>query len=264
MTPSQRVLITGSAGRIGRAAVKALTAQGHIVWGFDRSLTPGLPASQCVVTSLADVQALEQAMRQVDCLIHLAAAPDDSNFPRRLPPDDGDNFLSELVPSNIAGPYHVMEAARKAGVKRVILASTGQVIDGHLRQGNIPVTMSSLPKPRYLYACTKVFLEALGQVYATHHGMSVLAVRLGWCPRDLKQVSEIHQSSLAQDVYLSPVDAGAFFLRSVECPLWQGYVMLYATSKPLQQIQYDLEPAKKLIGFVPEQSWPTGADDFMN
>ena len=76
------------------------------------------------------------------------------------------------------------------------------------------------PRPRYLYACTKVFLEALGQVYARQHGIAVLAVRLGWCPRDAGQVEEIRQSELAQDVYLSPGDAGRFFAAAVEAATW--------------------------------------------
>src|SRR5437870_1958583 len=105
-------------------------------------------------------------------LFHLAATPDDARFPRGAPPDDGDNFLSELVPNNIVGPYQVLEAARTLKIPRVILASTGQVIDGHLRAGNIPVTPDSPPRPRYLYACTKVFLEALGQVYSRQHGIA--------------------------------------------------------------------------------------------
>ena len=61
-----------------------------------------------------------------------------------------------------------------------------------------------------------MFLEALGQVYAKEHGIEVLAVRLGWCPRDAGQVAEIRASELVQDVYLSPGDAGRFFAAAVE------------------------------------------------
>src|SRR5579871_6212794 len=108
MTP-HRVLVTGSAGRVGRAAVAGLTARGHTVIGFDVRPTPGLPPAQSVVAGLGDVQALRDAAKGVDCVIHLAATPDDARYPRGTPPDDGDNFLTELVPNNVIGPYHVME-----------------------------------------------------------------------------------------------------------------------------------------------------------
>lgn len=262
MSQPKRVLVTGSAGRVGRAAVRALVARGHHVLGFDRVPTPGLPAEQCILATLAEVEALNRAVIGVDCLIHLAAAPDDVRYPRGEPPDDGDNFLSDLVPSNLVGPYHVLEAARKAKLPRVVLASTGQVIDGHLREQNVPVTVGMLPRPRYLYACTKVFLEALGQVYARNHGIAVLAARLGWCPRDAGQVEEIRASRRAQDVYFSPGDVGRFFVGAVEVEKLPEFAVVYATSRPTYQLRYDLEPTRKLVGFEPQDAWPTGAEEY--
>ena len=259
MTP-QHVLVTGSAGRIGRAAVAALTARGHIVTGYDVRSTPGLPAERSLVAGVGDVEMLRRATTGVNTIIHLAATPDDARFPRGSPPDDADNFLSELVPNNIIGPYQVMEAARIAGIRRVILASTGQVVDGYLRAGHIPVTVESPPRPRYLYACTKVFLEALGQVYARQHGISVLAVRLGWCPRDAGQVAEIRQSELGQDVYLSPGDAGRFFIATVETEALPEYAVVYATSRFTHQLRYDLTNCRELLGWQPEEQWPQEID----
>jgi uronate dehydrogenase len=258
MTP-QRILVTGSAGRVGRAAVGGLTARGHTVVGFDVRPTPGLPPDRSVVAGLADVQTLREAARGVDCVIHLAATPDDAQFPRGAPPNDGDNFLSELVPNNVVGPYQVMEVVRSLGVPRVILASTGQVIDGHLRDGRIPVTPDSPPRPRYLYACTKVFLEALGQVYARQHSITVLAVRLGWCPRDAAQVAEIAASELGQDVFFSPGDVGRFFAAAVEAPELPPFGVVYANSRPSHQVRYDLTETKRLLGWEPQDKWPDGA-----
>src|SRR4051794_1569423 len=103
MTTQKRVLVTGSAGRVGRAVVKELHARGHHVVGFDVRPTPGIPAAQSVVGSLTDVDALRRAATGADSIIHLAATPDDTNFPRGQPPNDGDNFVSELVPNNIVG-----------------------------------------------------------------------------------------------------------------------------------------------------------------
>lgn len=255
-----RVLITGSAGRLGRAAVAELLARGHHVIGFDRIPTPGLPVS--IIANVTDAVALEAAVDDVDCLIHLAASPDDAKFPRGNPPDDGDNFIDELVPNNVMAPYYVMEAARKANVGRVILASTGQVVDGHLRAERIPVNGATATDPRYLYACTKVFLEALGHVYAKQHGMTVLAVRLGWCPRDLGQVAEIQSSELGQDVYLSPNDAGRFFACAVEAIALPPFSIVYATSQPTHCVRYDLAETTQLTGYAPQERWPTGSAEF--
>jgi len=136
----------------------------------------------------------------------------------------------------------------------VILASTGQVIDGHLRAGRIPVQPDMLPEPRYLYACTKVFLESIGQVYACWHGMTVLAVRLGWCPRP-GQEEELRQHEFGPDVYLSPDDAGRFFVAAVTSDQLPPYAVVYATSKPKRRLIYDLTETTRLTGYVPRDTW---------
>lgn len=254
---SQRVLVTGSAGRIGRAVVAELTARGHTVIGFDLMPTPGVLKENSFVGSLTDAEVLAKAITSADCVIHLAAAPDDSHFP----PADTDNFESELLPSNVLGSYRVMEAARRAGIRKVILASTGQVIDGHLEDRNIPVTVTAAYRPRYLYACTKVFLEMLGRVYAEQHGLKVIAVRLGWCPRP-GQAALIAADPEAQDVFLSPGDAGRFFAAAVETDVAKlpGWAAVYVTSKPRGPLLYDLALTEKLVGWSPTEQWPTGAE----
>jgi uronate dehydrogenase len=245
------ILITGAAGRLGRAMSAGLLGAKLTVRGYDLRPAPGLDTT---VGTLLDNTLLKQAMIGVDVLIHLAATPDDSQYP----PGDTDNFESELLPNNVLDSYRVLEAARRAGVKRVMLASTGQVVDGHLDTKNTPVTANAAYAPRYLYACTKVFLEQLGRTYAEHFDMSVLAVRFGWCPRDARQVAEIAADPEAQDVYLSPGDAGRFAVAAVNTPRWPKFAPVYCTSLPVSQLLYDLAPAEKLLGFVPQDRWPVG------
>ena len=117
-----------------------------------------------------------------------------------------------------------------------------------------------MPRPRYLYACTKVFLEALGQVYSKQHGIAVLAVRLGWCPRDAGQVEEIRRDERAQDVYLSPGDAGRFFAAAVEAATVPPYAVLYATSRYTHSLRYDLSEATRWLGWEPREQWPEGLE----
>ncbi len=257
-----RILVTGSAGRLGRAAVAELTTHGHHVIGFDLRPTPGLPKGQSLVASLSDVAAVREAARGVDRLIHLAATPDDACYPRAAAPNDTDNFLSGLVPNNIVALYQILEIARELKIPRVILASSGQVVDRHIDNKQIPLNKSARYAPRYLYACTKIFLEAVSEVYAREHEMTVIAVRLGWCPRDARQVAEIERSPEDQDVYLSPGDAGRFFRSCVEAEIPMGYHLTYATSQPIRTLLYDLAETTALTGYKPQDQWPTGASEW--
>ncbi|MBI2191306.1 MAG: NAD(P)-dependent oxidoreductase [Planctomycetes bacterium] len=241
---SLTVLVTGAAGRVGRAAAQELKARGHRVRAFDCMHSPGV--EDCIVGNLTDAEAVAKAMAGIECVIHLAATPDE------------DDFMSKLLPNNVIGLYHVMEAARQAGVKRLILASTGQVVWGH--EGPWPITPEMFPSPRNWYASTKLLAEAAGQAYAYRYGMSVLAVRLGWCPRTLGHVESIARSESAQDVYFSPGDAGRFFACAAESEKEIRFAVLFATSIPARKARYDLEPARRLIGYEPRETWPQGTE----
>lgn len=242
----KRVVVTGSSGRIGRAVVEELLRRGQDVRGFD--LIPNPSLADQVVGSLTDRQAVERAMVGRDTLIHLAATPDD------------DDFLSQLVPNNVIGVYHVMEAARAAGVKRLVLASSGQVVWYDRLRSERPIGTDVQPTPRYWYASLKVFLEAAGRSFAEKFGLEVLAIRLGWCPRTKEQVEEIRATDWAQDVYLSPGDAGRFFAQCVEAPSAFSFAVLYAMSRPVHRFRYDLEPTRRLVGFEPSEQWPQGIE----
>jgi nucleoside-diphosphate-sugar epimerase len=242
----RRVLVTGSAGRIGQAVVRELLRRGHTVRGFDRVATPGLADS--VVGGITDAAALARAMAGIETLVHLAATPDDADFE------------TELLPNNILGVYRVFEAARQAGVKRMILASSGQVVWYQRQRGPFPIGPDVPVTPRYWYAAAKVFLEAAGRAFAEAHGMSVLAVRLGWCPRTWEQVDELTALEPFHDVYLSPADAGRFFACAVEAVEPTSFAIVYATSQPVRTVNYDLESARALLGYVPQQKWPEGID----
>lgn len=241
-----RVLVTGSSGRIGRAAVKELIARGYTVRGFDRAPTPGL--ADMVVGDLTDAAAVARAVAGIETLIHLAATPDDADF------------FAEIVPNNVIGVYHVLESARAAGVRRLILASSGQVVWYERFRATAPISAETAPTPRSWYAAAKLFLEGAGRSFAEQFGQTVIAVRLGWCPRTPEQVEEIRTSDWAQDVYLSPGDAGRFFACAVEAPLDVPFAVVYATSLPVTRWMYDRGPAQRLLGYEPRERWPQGVE----
>lgn len=248
MNKTTPVLVTGSSGRLGRAAVLELQRRGHRVRGFDLTPTPGL--EDCVVASLLDRAALERAMAGVTSVIHLAATPDD------------DEFLERLLPNNLVGLYHTLEIARLSGVRRLVLASSGQVNWWQQMHGDFPIRPNDPLSPKAWYAATKAFMEAIGRTFVEMHGMSVIIARLGWCPRTPEQVAEIEASEHFQDIYLSPRDAGLFFACSIEAPETLRHAVVYATSKPRVRERFDLSSARTQIGYTPNDSWPTGCSDF--
>jgi nucleoside-diphosphate-sugar epimerase len=247
MGRSRKVLVTGSAGRVGRTAVAELKARGHYVRGFD--LVPTQGVDDFLVSDITDVLSIERAMNGIDTLIHLAAVPDD------------DDFLTKLLPNNVIGVYHVFEAARHAGVKRLILGSSGQVVWYQRFTGPLPIGVDAQPTPRAWYAVGKVFLEAAGRSFAEAHGMSVIAARLGWCPRTTEHCAELEQTEWGPDVYLSPGDAGRFFASAVEAQTEFQFAVLYACSRHMKCETYDMKPTKELLGFEPRDRWPEGVED---
>ena len=247
MSDPKTVLVTGSAGRVGQAAVQGLLERGHFVRGFDRAPSPGLP--EATVADLSDLEALKTALDGVEALVHLAATPDDVEDP-----------VNNLFPPNITGLYHTLELAREAGVQRLVLPSSGQVNWFRNFEGPWPLDETVPVSPKGWYAATKMFLESIGHSYAATHGMSVIIARLGWCPRDEGQVREIADETIYQDVYLSPADAGRFFIGCVEAAPEVRYEILYATSKPVETLRYRLDRAREIAAFEPQEQWPDGTE----
>lgn len=245
-SPARVVVVTGSAGRLGRAATRELLARGWRVRSFDRVASP---AGESIVADLADRAALDGALEGAAALVHLAATPDD------------DDFAARLLPDNLLGLHNVVEAAKAAGVPRLILASSGQVNFVQQYEGPWPIRVGDPLTPRGWYAVTKVALEAAGQIHARVTGHPVISVRLGWCPRDRAHAEELAQSFHGPHCYLSPHDAGTFFAAAVERPLPPGHHVVYASSRPAEITMLDLGPAKALLGWEPADRWPEGALD---
>lgn len=240
---SQKILVTGAAGAVGQAAIRALIARGHIIRGMDLRDSPA--AHESVIGSVADAAKVNEAMRGVDAVVHLAATVDDADF------------LTELLPNNIVALHYVMEAALREKVKRVILASTIQINGGRGRK----LTTLPIPPteawPMNAYAVTKLFAENLGKMYALRDGLSVICARIGFLPRDQATVSRFINRPGLQDIFLSHADAGRFFVRAVEA---QGveYAILWAMSRPPGDARFDLGPSRDTIGYEPQDVFPQG------
>jgi nucleoside-diphosphate-sugar epimerase len=245
MARAKAVLVTGSAGRIGRAVCAELLARGHRVRGFDRVSTRDVPGS--IEGDLAQPADLGRAMAGMDTVVHVAATPDE------------DDFLTALLPNNVIGLYHVLEAARRAAVDRLVLAGTSQIYRGH--PGPFPIAVDTPPAPRNWYSATKILAEAAGQAYAHQHGLPVIVIRCGWCPRSPEHAAELARSPYGTASYLSPGDAGRCFAAAVEVEPPPRFAVVFATSQPAGPPRYDLGPTRALLGYEPRDRWPAGIED---
>jgi uronate dehydrogenase len=245
----QRVLVTGAGGFVGRYVARLLHAQGHYVRGFDVKLPPrGYDIDDMRLATLTDADAVQEATDGMDCVVHLGATPTE------------DDFMSKLLPNNIIGVYHICEAARKAGVKRLILTSTVQTAM-HLGVQHRMVKLSDGVDPRNHYTLTKLYAEAMGEMYAHQHGLSVLAVRLGWVPHiDESNPVMLEGDEILDNIYLSPRDAARAFACAVtsENPKAGNYAVVFFIGKYTNDRATDPGPAQQLIGFEPRDSYGEG------
>jgi len=233
-----KVLVTGAAGAVGRPVCRALLDAGHEVIALDRVVT--VHATRHVVGNVADPHLMLEASQGVDAIVHLAAEPNDAPF-------------AELLEPNVVGLYCAFNAARVNHVPRVVLASTIQVL-GYRGQAKRPASVEDC-SPSNHYALTKVWAETMGEMYSRQYGITVLSCRIAWMvrnPQEARRMEELGRFEL----YLSAMDAGRFFLRAVELPL-SGFSVAYVVSRG-GKLAFDMEPAKRLLGFEPEDNWPTG------
>src|SRR5258705_12324489 len=111
----ERILITGPGGRVGTQIVPLLREHFALRLFDARPLAPEAD-DEVLQGDIREFDALIAACRGVTAMVHLAAVPDE------------DDFHSKLLPMNLAGGYNAYEAARQAGVPKVLFASTGQTV----------------------------------------------------------------------------------------------------------------------------------------
>ena len=150
-----RALVTGGAGFLGSHIADALSERGFDVTVFDRRHSDHLRAGQeMVVGDLLDPEALAAAAQGCDCLFHLAALSD---------LEQASTDAVEATRHNVLGTVQALEAARHAGVKRFLFASTVYV---YSRAGGF-------------YRCSKQAGEAYVEEYQRQSGLGYTILRYG-------------------------------------------------------------------------------------
>ncbi len=241
--PGPTVLVTGASGLIGTAVRRHLAGR-HELRALNRRALAGIPCHQA---DIADLAAIQPAFAGVDTVVHLAA-------------EVGRPGFDELLRANVIGTYNVFEAARRAGVRRVVYASSGATVSGwereppyrELAQGRYAevdgwrrITHETPPRPSGIYGCSKVWGEALGRYYADAHGLSVVCLRIGHVTAEDRPV-------VPRDftVWCSQRDIARMIALAIDAPADLRFDVFYAVSDNRWGYR-DLEHARAVLGYVP-------------
>jgi len=225
------VLVTGAAGRIGTVLRGGLPERGWAVRCLDVvPITDTRPGEEQVVADATDLTAVTEAAEGAAALVHLAGAV-------------GEYPWQTISRVNIESTYVALEAARRAGIRRVVLASsnhasgfTPRPASGLLTEADAP------PRPDTYYGVAKVAMEGLGSLYADRYGMDVVCLRIGSAFPE-PTTTRMLATWLSPDDTVSLVDAA---LRSPE----PGFAVVWGVSANTRN-WWDLTAARAL-GYEPQ------------
>lgn len=228
-----RVLITGAAGSLGRRLWPRLARAGRVLRLTDVvNPTPVRPGEnvETVVADLTDFDAMVSVTSGCDAVVHLGGIATEDTW-------------QNILDVNVGGTRHVLEAARLAGVRRVVLASSHHAAGMHELRGT---SASGLPasadaRPDTYYGFSKAAMEALGRLYADRWGMDVVAVRIGTFAEHPAAVRTLA-------TWLSPDDAARLVDACLDSDL-TGYRVVWGVSRNTRR-QWSLSEGEA-IGYFP-------------
>ena len=203
-----RILMTGASGGIGTSLRKLLPPIYPDLLLSDLKAPADLGGSEKFkAADLADLAQVEAICEGVDGIIHFGGYSVEGPW-------------NDILQANIIGCYNLFEAARAAGVKRVIFASSNHAVGFYPRKRKIGTDVTVRPDSRY--GVSKAFGEALGALYSDKHGMIVTCIRIGNVgprPLDVRRLS----------IWISPEDLVQLFRIGLEHPRIR-YEILYGAS----------------------------------
>lgn len=226
----KRVLITGAAGRIGSSLAEHLKDRYDLRVHYHRTIPEHPPVADQVIADVSVYEQIAPALEGMDAVVHMAGDPS----PRAS--------WESVRARNIDGTYNVFEAARLAGVKKIVFASTNHVMGMYDRDQQWPIYSSQPVRPDSLYGVSKAFGEALGRHYYDRFGISVICLRIGWFlpePRD----------EISRWMWLSPRDCAQVTWRAIESDV--GFGIFYAISANSRR-HWDITDTIEKLGYRPE------------
>ncbi|MDX2729251.1 NAD(P)-dependent oxidoreductase [Streptomyces sp. PA03-2a] len=229
MPAPRTVLLTGAAGGLGTLMRGLLPAYGYELRLFDATPIEGEP--DAITADLGDKEALREAVRGVDAIIHLAGISLEASF-------------DKILRANIEGTYNLYEAAREEGVRRIVFASSNHAIGYTPRPlpGDPLIPIDTPRRPDTFYGLSKSFGEDLAQLYWDKHAMETVSVRIGSCfmePTSVRMLS----------VWMSPGDGARLFHAALTADE-VGHTVIYGSSDNTR-LWWDLTTARSL-GYEPQ------------
>jgi uronate dehydrogenase len=224
------ILVTGAAGRIGTMLRSRLARPDRTLRLLDVVPVDPVPgrAEEAVTATVTDMAAMTDACRGADAVIHLGGIPGEAPWDR-------------ILDVNINGTYVVFEAARRAGVPRVVFASSNHAV-GFVPRADFPVPDYAFPAPDTYYGVSKAAGEATAALYSRRYGMDAIAVRILSCfdrPMTPRMLS----------TWLSPDDAGRLFDACLTAPS-PGFRVVFGVSANTRGGWVSLAAAREL-GYEP-------------
>ena len=264
-TQPATVLITGANGLIGNLVYAQLAAQPdrYVPFGnarrretsdrvSDAVYTP-IPDECLRIADLTDLAGMQRAIEGMDVVVHMAADA------------SGRGGYESVLNNNIIGTRNVFEACRLAGVKRVIFASSNQVVFGYrdtepyasmfkLRFDEVdtsaiqPIRHDQPTRPLNDYAASKVYGEGLAHLYANVHDMSSIVLRIGWVTHDDEP---LHPA--ARFTWCSKRDVVQLVMKSIEAPASLRFDVFFGQSNNPYNL-VDIEHPRCVLGYEPQDS----------
>ncbi|MFT4242107.1 MAG: NAD(P)-dependent oxidoreductase [Acidovorax sp.] len=164
--PLSRLLLTGAAGGLGRVLRERLRPFARVLRVSDIAPLGAASGAQEEVApcDLADKKAVDALVAGCDAVVHLGGISVERPF-------------EEILEANIKGVFHLYEAARRHGVKRVVFASSNHVI-GFYRQDE-RIDARAPRRPDGYYGLSKSFGEDMAQFYWDRYGIETVSIRIG-------------------------------------------------------------------------------------
>ena len=246
-----KVGITGAGGRIGRTLTEGL-ADSYELTLFIRNTKPVTKRDLNIVKAdISNEEEITGIFDGLDAVIHLAASPS-TGAPWK-----------DVLQNNIVATYNVLEEAKRAGVRRVVFASTNHVQNGYAMEdtpGSLDpeftkcgklIKLTDPPAPDSYYGVSKVFGEDLGRYYVKLHGLEFISVRIGWAAPETRpeaKWSATHERHM-RAVFFGQQDSIDLFKKTLEVDT--DFLVVYGVSNSRNPI-FDLTETKGLLGYFPK------------
>lgn len=226
------LLITGAAGLFGGILRRHWGDRYRLRLADIRPVEELASHEEFVAVDICDYASLFTACQGMDTVIHLAAYP-----------GDGAEFYDTLLQLNIVGAYNAFHAAHAAGCRRIVFASSIDVVMGYADQRD--VGWDAPVYPTNIYGASKCWGEALARVYAYQHRLSCICVRL--CNPHFDPQGDWRADDLISGI--SPRDAAQLFARCVDVEELD-FAIVNGISKH-RRGRLDLNISREILGFVP-------------